>query len=230
MITETTQLADRLAQGASALGLDLTVDTRRKLLDYLAHLVKWNKAYNLSGIRDVDKMLDLHLLDSLTLVPFIDASPVADVGTGAGLPGIPLAICHQDKHFILIDSNSKKTRFLFQTCAALGLGNVSVVHTRVEDYASHPQVAIVTSRAYASLGDFVSSCRHLLIEQGKFLAMKGHLTEAELGSLPEGYAVIASHPLTIPGTTLTRQLAEIRRSRQAVAQTQPTENQQRQQQ
>lgn len=230
MSEESTQLSDRLAEGATALGLDLSDDARRQLLAYLAQLAKWNKAYNLSGIRDIGKMLDLHLLDSLTLVPYIDAGPVADVGTGAGLPGIPLAICHPDKQFILIDSNSKKTRFIFQTSVALGLSNVSVVHARVEDYASHPQVAIVTSRAFASLGDFVSSCRHLLADHGKFLAMKGHLAETELGSLPPSHAVVASRPLTIPGTDLTRHVVEIRRAGMTSSQEQPSGHQQRQQQ
>lgn len=230
MISEVPALADRLEQGAAALGLNLAVSTRQQLLAYLDQLAKWNKAYNLSGIRDVDKMLDLHLLDSLTLVPLIDAGPVADVGTGAGLPGIPLAICHPDREFILIDSNSKKTRFIFQTAAALGLRNVSVVHARVEDYASHPQVAIVTSRAFAALRDFVGTCRHLLTEHGKFLAMKGHLAEAELGSLPVGYAVTACHPLFIPGTDLVRHAVEIRRHAQTPEQEQSARHQQRQQQ
>src|SRR5690606_8643907 len=111
-------------------------------------------------------MLGLPILDSLTLVPHIAASPVGGVGTGAGLPGLPLALCFPDKHFILFDSNGKKTRFVFQTAKLLGLHNVEVVQSRVEDYETPRQVAIVTSRAFASLGDFVGGCRHLLAPDG----------------------------------------------------------------
>jgi 16S rRNA (guanine527-N7)-methyltransferase len=209
-------LAERLCWGIDQLGLTLPEGAPRQLLDYLAQLQKWNKAYNLSGIRDEAQMLDLHILDSLALVPYIDAGRIADVGTGAGLPGIPLAICNPEKHFSLIDSNSKKTRFIFQTAALLGLRNVEVIHCRVEDYASNPQVAIVTSRAFASLADFVIGCQHLLGNDihgsGKFLAMKGHVDDAEIQALPRQFKVAACHRLTIPGTSLTRHLIEIRRS------------------
>jgi 16S rRNA (guanine527-N7)-methyltransferase len=209
-------LAERLGWGIDELGLTLPAAAPRQLLDYLKQLQKWNQTYNLSGIKDMAQMLDLHILDSLTLIPYIDADRIADVGSGAGLPGIPLAICYPEKNFFLIDSNSKKTRFIFQTAALLGLRNVEVIHSRVEDYASNLQVAIVTSRAFASLADFVNGCQHLLAEDidgsGKFLAMKGHVDDAEIQALPRQFTVAACHRLTIPGTSLTRNLIEIRRS------------------
>lgn len=204
-------LASRLDAGLRELGLDLPVHAREQLLVYLEQLHKWNQAYNLSGIRDIHAMLDLHLLDSLALAPYIDASPVADVGTGAGLPGIPLAICYPEREFRLIDSNSKKTRFIFQTAALLGLRNVEVIHSRAEHYESKPQVAIVTSRAFASLRDFVERCEHMLAPDGKFLAMKGLVPEAEIAELPAQYTVAAIHPLSLPGSTHVRHVLDIRR-------------------
>ena len=206
------QLAGLLSEGLEGLGLQLPDTAQQQLLGYLEQLEKWNKAYNLSGIRDPLQMLTHHLLDSLALVPWIDADLIADVGTGAGLPGVPLAICFPDKQFRLIDSNSKKTRFIFQTAALLGLRNVDVIHSRAEDYESDPQVAIVTSRAFASLTDFINSCKHLLAARGKFLAMKGLLPEAEIAALPAGFTVVASHPLVIPGVNATRHVLDIRRT------------------
>lgn len=205
------QLAGVLSAGLEELGLQVPAAAQQQLLDYLAQLEKWNKAFNLSGIRDPLQMLTHHLLDSLALAPFIDADLIADVGTGAGLPGVPLAICFPDKQFRLIDSNSKKTRFIFQTAALLGLRNVEVIHSRAEDYESDPQVAIVTSRAFASLTDFINSCKHLVTARGKFLAMKGLLPEAEIAALPAGFTVVASHSLLIPGIDVTRHVLDIRR-------------------
>jgi 16S rRNA (guanine527-N7)-methyltransferase len=204
-------LASRLDSGLRALGLSLSPAACEQLLVYLEQLHKWNQAYNLSGIKNIQDMLDLHILDSLALAPFVDADSIADVGTGAGLPGIPLAICFPDKSFRLIDSNSKKTRFIFQTAALLGLRNVDVVHSRAEDYESHPQVAIVTSRAFASLSDFVERCAHMLLEDGKFLAMKGQIPEDEIAELPAQFSVVKIHPLSLPGSSHARHVLDIRR-------------------
>lgn len=212
MSTQASALAARLDAGLRDLRLALPVIVREQLLGYLEQLHKWNKAYNLSGIRDIQDMLDLHLLDSLALAPFVDADSIADVGTGAGLPGIPLAICFPEKQFRLVDSNSKKTRFIFQTAALLGLRNVEVVHSRAEDYESKPQVAIVTSRAFASLSDFVERCEHMLASDGKFLAMKGLIPEDEIAALPARFTVTAIHPLSLPGHTHARHVLDIRRS------------------
>lgn len=214
-----TQLRDRLAQGMETMGLVIAPPTQELLLQYLQQLHKWNQAFNLSGIRRLDDMLSLHLLDSLALVPFIDGKCIADVGTGAGLPGFPLALCFPEKQFILIDSNSKKTRFIFQTAALLGVKNITVVHGRVEGYASQTQVDIVTSRAFASLTDFVQSCRHLVCAapgradsagQGHFLAMKGQYPQAEIDALPAGFSVSAVHAVRIPGVDAERHIVEIR--------------------
>lgn len=209
------RLQNTLADAVSTLQLSLSVDTQQQLLAYLQQLHKWNQAYNLSGLHDLDEMLTLHIIDSLTVLPFFDGKRVADIGTGAGLPGMVLAICQPENEFFLVDSNSKKTRFMFQTAAALRLRNVHAVHARVEGYAIQPQVAIVTSRAFASLRDFVESSQHLLEESGRLLAMKGHYPEVELAELPPGFALHASHSLQVPGTTVTRHLLDIRRIAQA---------------
>lgn len=211
MATHDSALIARLDTGLLDLQLALLDTAKDQLLVYLEQLHKWNKAYNLSGIKDIKEMLVMHLLDSLMLAPFIDADLIADIGTGAGLPGVPLAICFPDKQFRLIDSNSKKTRFIFQTAALLGLHNVEVIHSRAEDYESHPQVAIVTSRAFASLRDFAVRCDHFVAPQGKLLAMKGLIPDAEIADLPAQYHVAAIHPLSLPGTNHVRHVLDIRR-------------------
>lgn len=205
-------LLDTLAAGIRQIGLVVDSSTQERLLDYLLQLHKWNQAFNLSGIKQLDDMLSLHLLDSLVLAPFIDGECIADVGTGAGLPGFPLALCFPEKHFLLIDSNSKKTRFIFQTAAMLEVKNITVIHSRVEDYASQPQVDIVTSRAFASLADFVNGCRHLLSGSGKFLAMKGLYPTAEIAELPPGFQVSAVHKVDVPGVAAERHILEISRA------------------
>lgn len=215
MTATTGQLQTRLAQGIAQLALDIPQAAQQKLIDYLQQLHKWNQAFNLSGIRHLDEMLNLHLLDSLALVPYVDGQVIVDVGTGAGLPGFPLALCFPDKQFILIDSNSKKTRFIFQTAALLDVKNITVLHSRVEDYASQTQVDIVTSRAFASLADFANSCRHLLCKgsgsysHGRLLAMKGQYPLAEIEQLPADFRVSAVHPVTVPGVPAERHILEL---------------------
>jgi 16S rRNA (guanine(527)-N(7))-methyltransferase RsmG len=203
--------AETLAAGIAQLQLTVSATQQQQLLQYLATLHKWNKAFNLSGLTKLDEMLSLHILDSLTVLPFIKGSRVADIGTGAGLPGMVLAICLPETQFFLVDSNSKKTRFIFQAAHSLGLQNVQAVHARAEDYAIAPQVAIVLSRAFASIKHFVESSQHLLAADGALLAMKGQFPAAELSELPADFIVSASHSLTVPSSAVTRHLLEIRR-------------------
>lgn len=212
MLVQEAQLRRRLSAGIAQLGLVIPEEAQDQLVAYLEQLHKWNKTFNLSGIRDPEVMLSHHLLDSLSVLPHIDGTRIADVGTGAGLPGVPLAICLPHCHFLLIDSNSKKTRFIFQTAATLGLANVEVVRTRVEDYAPEPAVDIVTSRAFASLADFVTGCRHLLREGNgaKLLAMKGRMPEDELLEMPNDFYLHASYGLTVPGIEAERCVLDLR--------------------
>ncbi|HWK53471.1 MAG TPA: 16S rRNA (guanine(527)-N(7))-methyltransferase RsmG [Hyphomicrobiales bacterium] len=212
MLVHAEQLQAQLETGISDLGLELTEGTVERLLQYLEQLHKWNKAINLSGIRDPALMLTHHLLDSLAMLEHIDGAVVADVGTGAGLPGLPLAICLPSTRFLLIDSSSKKTRFLFQAATLLGLKNVEVVHSRVEDYAPNPAADIVTSRAYASLADFVQSCRHLLRygAGSRLLAMKGRMPDAEIAAIPDDFHLHASHALKVPGLEAERCVLDLR--------------------
>ena len=206
-------LQGQLADAIVTLQLSVSEQQQMQLLHYLAQLHKWNRSYNLSGLHDLHEMFTLHILDSLTLLPHMQGNRIADIGTGAGLPGMVMAICKPETEFFLIDSNSKKTRFIFQTAAGIGLRNVHAVHARAQDYAINPQVAIVTSRAFASLRNFIDSSQHLLCDDGSLLAMKGQYPEAELAELPEGFRLFASHTLQVPGATVTRHLLDIRREK-----------------
>lgn len=206
--------ARMLADGVRAMGLSVSVAQQQTLLDFLGLLLKWNQAYNLSGIRDPDTMLRLHLLDSLSLLEKIQpGETLLDVGTGAGLPGIPLAICHPDSHFILLDSNGKKTRFLFQAVTTLKLDNVQVVNRRIENFQSDRQIAIVVTRAFASLDRTVSLLGHLFATDTRLIAMKGQYPESELEALPSGFVLAGSEQVKIPGEAGERHLIEVARQR-----------------
>ncbi len=202
-----------LSEGGAELGVVLDDHTRRQLLHYLQLFIKWNQAYNLSAIRDPEEMLRKHLLDSLTIVPQLQAHPAAkiiDVGTGGGLPGIPLAICCPDKHFTLLDSAGKKTRFLLQILHTLGLKNVNVENTRVEKFRPDELFNIVVSRAFASVGDMLSGCNHLLFNGGEFWAMKGVFPQDELSELGSCYKVDSCSTFQVPGDIGERCLVVIR--------------------
>jgi 16S rRNA (guanine527-N7)-methyltransferase len=204
-------LRQRLQQGLLALNLplsDLQVD---RLLDYLALLGKWNKSYNLTAITDPEKMLCYHLLDSLAIHNAVKpASSALDVGTGAGLPGIPLAIAMPEMKWTLLDSNGKKTRFLQQALAHCNISNATVVKSRVEDYHAAEPFDIIVSRAYASLSGFVENVKHLSQPETRLLTMKTSLDSAEAGAMDGTKYLIEEIELQIPGISSKRSLVMAR--------------------
>jgi 16S rRNA (guanine527-N7)-methyltransferase len=204
-----------LAQGLAELGIDCSEVQRQQLLAYVQLLAKWNKVYNLTAVRELLAMVTRHILDSLSVLPYLEGDRVLDVGSGAGLPGIPLAIVCPSRQFVLLDSNSKKTRFMQQAVNELGLQNVTVVHARSEDFqpSGHAQGGfdVVLSRAFASIPDMLHSSGRHCAEQGVILAMKGEEPVAELQALPEDYEVEAVHSLVVPGLDEVRHLVCLRR-------------------
>jgi 16S rRNA (guanine527-N7)-methyltransferase len=176
------------------------------LLDFLELMQKWNKTYNLTSIRSSPEMVRLHLLDSLAIFPYLRGPRIVDIGTGAGVPGIPLAIAAPDMEFILLDSNAKKTRFVQQVILELQLKNVSIYHGRVEDFQSRTKFNTIISRAFSSLQEFVVLTCHLLEDEGTMLAMKGRKPERELAQIVIEYALI---PIKVPGVDAERCLIQI---------------------
>ncbi len=203
-------LGQQLHLGAQKLGVDLSAQQLQALLTYLQLLIKWNKAYNLTAIREPRRMVDLHLLDSLAVHPHIQAANhIIDVGTGAGLPGVVLAIMNPNKNFTLLDSNGKKTRFLVQTKTEIKLDNLTVINDRVEAYQPPQLFDMIISRAFASLADMTGWCRHLLAEGGSFLAMKGQYPQEEISAIAHEYKVLTKYELHIPNVDGERHLLTI---------------------
>jgi 16S rRNA (guanine527-N7)-methyltransferase len=192
-----------LSSGLTQLGLNCSHTVQARLVDYVQLLDKWNRVYNLTAVRDPGEMVTRHILDSLAIAPYLRGTSILDVGTGAGLPGIPLAIISQElgqeRQFVLLDSNSKKTRFVQQAIAELGLTNVQVVHTRAEDYHPDQLFDVVVSRAFASINDMLKYTGQHCASNGVILAMKGTDPTYELQQLPTGFRVKAVHPLKVPG-------------------------------
>lgn len=178
-------LEQRLTSGVAELPVKVTADNQQKLLQYLALMQKWNKAYNLTAIRDPHDMVIKHLLDSLSIVPWVKGPNLLDIGTGGGLPGIPLAIQCPDINITLLDSNGKKTRFLQQVKTELGLTNVTVVHARVEQFIPECPFSQIVSRAFSALDLFVDLALPKLAENGQLLAMKGLMPAEEIASLQQ---------------------------------------------
>lgn len=174
-------------------------------MDYLRLLAKWNSAYNLTAIRDPEDMVARHVLDSLVVLPYLAGPRVLDIGTGPGLPGIPLAVARPDLSFTLLDANAKKTRFVTQAIGELALKNVEVVQTRVENYRPAQKFDTLVSRAFASIADMLAGSRHLCAAHGRILAMKGVFPEEELAAVPAEFAteVVA---LQVPGLMAERHL------------------------
>jgi 16S rRNA (guanine527-N7)-methyltransferase len=202
-----------LAKQLKQLGLSLDEKIIEQLLSYHALLVKWNKAFNLTAVRDPIEMINRHIIDSLSVLAFIDNAKyknMVDVGSGPGLPGVLLAITRPELSITSIDSNGKKTRFQNQVKIELGLNNLTVIRGRAEDCISGPFDAVI-SRAFASVNDMLKWTDQLCAKDGVFLAMKALNSEQEISQLPVGYALIANHVLEVPGCEGTRHLMEIGR-------------------
>ena len=203
----------QLEAGLAELGIDLGAAEQQKLLAYVALLYKWNRTYSLTALREQEQAVSLHLLDSLAVLPHLaalGAHTLLDVGSGGGMPGIPLAIALPELRVTLIDSNSKKTAFLQQAAIELKLSNVAVHCGRVEQY--HPQqgYAAITSRAFAELADFVELTRHLLAADARWLALKGVWPHDEIARLPSSVVVDAVQRLSVPGVAGERHLVVMR--------------------
>lgn len=214
MAAEYERYAEELRQGAAALSVELSHTQQEQLLAYLALLNKWNKAYNLTAVRDPAEMVSRHLLDSLSVAPHVQpgGSSWLDVGSGGGMPGIPLAILFPERRFTLLDSNGKKTRFLTQVKLELKLANVEVVHSRVEQFRPAEPFAGITSRAFSSLEDFANWTRHLGDLDTRWLAMKGVQPDDELQALPLDFKVERCLVLKVPGCQGQRHLLILRRT------------------
>jgi len=197
-------MSTTLADGLAELGIALPDAVQRQLLAFRDLLLKWNKTYNLTALRDPDQAISHHLLDSLAILPHVGSGPLLDVGSGGGLPGIPLAIARPELAVAMVDTVQKKASFLQQASIELGLKNVTVHHARVEEMQG--QYAQISSRAFAELDLFVSLTRHLLAPDGRWLAMKGVRPDAEIATLPAGIVVDAIIPLTVPGLDAERHL------------------------
>ncbi len=198
--------AQQLHRGLAALGLAPGAAVEQRLLDFLALLGKWNRTYNLTAVRDPEEMVTRHLLDSLAIEPHLRGPRVLDVGTGAGLPGIPLALVHPELSFVMLDSLAKKIHFVRQAIAELGLTNAEAVQARVEDYRPAAPFDTVVARAFASIPDMLAHAGHLCARGGRFLAMKGGHPRAELDAVPAGFTVEVVHRLSVPGLDAERHL------------------------
>lgn len=212
-------LTARLAAGARALQVDLDEAQLGRMIDYVALLAKWNAVYNLTAVRDPVQMVTQHLLDSLAAVPaFEGAHNILDVGAGGGLPGMVIAIwamrAHPDMRVSMIDTVHKKTAFLTQAKAELGLTNVTVYTARVEQLQVERRFDVITSRAFAELADFVNWSGHLLAPGGRFIALKGVQPHDEIASLPDGWRVADVRTLTVPDLDAERHLIFIERTAQ----------------
>ena len=209
-------LKEILSKGLSQLNLAKPLDDKQqnKLIKYVELLNKWNKIYNLTAVRKPEQMVTRHLLDSLSICPYLRGNHILDVGTGAGLPGIPLAIVFPERQFTLLDSNNKKTRFVVQAAAELELSNVDVVQSRVEEFEAEEQFDTIITRAYASIEGMLKQTTHLLGAGGVFLAMKGINPIAEIDELSSEYLIKENHVIKVPGLEEERHLLEIKTTKQ----------------
>lgn len=200
------KLDKKLSQGLAALRIELDAPVRAKLLQFLELLEHWNRAYNLTAVRDIEQMLPRHLLDSLAALPYLHGKRVLDIGTGAGLPGIPLALARPDLTFVLLDSNIKKIRFVKQAIHELNLTNATTAHTAVERYQPPELPDTLIARAVAAIPDMLASCRHLCAPQSRVLAMKGVIPHEELATIDNRFRVREAVRLDVPGLDAERHL------------------------
>lgn len=201
-----------LADAAQELGFEISEAQQAVLLQLVDALEAGNAQFNLTAIRDRPGMLRKHVLDSLTLQSFLRGQRVADIGTGAGFPGLPLAIMNPSRQFALVEATGKKARFVTQTAASLALQNVEIVNQRAENYRPERPFDTVVARALSSLAAFIAFAGHLCAPDGRLLAMKGKRPAEELGAMPRGFRVLAVHRLRVPGLPDERHLVEIVRT------------------
>lgn len=203
-------LTPTLERGIAALGLDAAVLTA-PLMQYLTLLHKWNGTYNLTAVRDPAEMIPKHLLDSLSILPYLQSGALADLGTGPGLPGIPVALARPDIQVTLVESNGKKARFMREAIRTLKLDNARVAESRIEAVDEPGAYTQITARALATLSEILAFGGHLLGPEGRLLAMKARTTEAEAGELPAGWVLEAVHVLQVPDLAAERELVVVRR-------------------
>jgi 16S rRNA (guanine527-N7)-methyltransferase len=211
--------ADILIQGAKPFGIDMSKAQAAQMLRLLDELDDWNQRMNLTAIRDRDAQLTKHLLDSLSVQRFLQGRRIVDIGTGAGFPGLPLAIVNPEREFTLVDSTAKKLKFVDHVAQTLGLSNVTTVHTRAETFRTPWRFDSVTSRAVGALGRFVDWAGHLCVGGGRLLAMKGREPHDELAALPSGWKIAAIHRVEVPGLGEERHIVEICRSHDRIGST-----------
>ncbi len=206
-----------LVRGAAELGVTLDGEQGEALLCLIDELEAANAQFNLTAIRDRPGMLRKHVLDSLSLQPFLRGTRIADVGTGAGFPGLPLALVNRERRFSLIEATGKKARFVFRTAERLDCANVEVVHARAEHYRPMELFDTVVARALSSLADFVAYAGHLCMPQGRLLAMKGRRPDGEISALPKSFRVLAVHRVKLPGLDDERHIVELSPARARAA-------------
>ena len=203
----------RLHNAAEEIGISLSDTQTNQLIGYVDLMEKWNRAFNLTAVRRRSELFSRHIFESLAVKPYIHAEKWADIGTGAGLPGVPLAITEPDKPFVLIDSNGKKTRFLLEVKRALGLSNIEVETTRVENWQPAQYPDVVITRAFADLGTTIGRSQHILHDYGTLFAMKTESAAEEVDALPSGFELIANQNVVVPGRDWPFQLLAVQRTR-----------------
>ena len=205
------ELLATLQQCLTQISVEVSESQQILLVRYIEMMHKWNKAYNLTSVRDPKQMIIKHIVDSIVISPYLTGARYIDVGTGPGLPGIPLAILHPNTHFVLLDSLGKRVRFMKQVAFELGIKNIEPVQSRVEQYTSSIALDGVLSRAFASLKDMLHWCQHLVDSQGEFLALKGQFPQQEIDDMPQGFSLLDSIRLDVPGLEGERHLLKIKK-------------------